>query len=300
MAVLGIMLIAATEGGAAGPSQKTFLSADDAVKTLIDAVKTDNVKELNAIFGPQGKKILSSGDPVQDKAARKRFLDAFEEKNALIQQGDSKTVLQLGNDDYPFPIPVVKKKGKWLFDTRSGEQEIRNRFIGRNELDTIQTCLAYVDAQREYALKDHDNDGFHEYAQNFISSPGKKDGLYWEAKEGEDQSPLGDFFAKAAEEGYVRGKNPIPYHGYYFKILTAQGASAPGGAFDYIADRKMIGGFALVAHPAQYGTSGIMTFIVSYDGIVYQKNLGKNTANIARNMKVFNPDTSWKKTAAIK
>lgn len=296
LAVLGIMLVAACEAGAAGSSQKTFLSADDAVNALIDAMKTDNVKDLNAIFGPQGKKILYSGDAVQDKAARQRFLDAFDEKHALVQQGDSKAVLQIGNDDFPFPIPVIKKRGKWFFDTKAGEQEILNRLIGRNELNTIQTCLAYVDAQREYAMKDRDSDGFHEYAQKFVSSPGKKDGLYWEAKEGEDQSPLGDLFAKAAAEGYVRGKNPIPYHGYYFKILTAQGSGAHGGAFDYIVKNRMIGGFALVAYPAQYGTSGIMTFIVNHDGVVYQKNLGKNTANIAKTMKTFNPDASWTKT----
>ncbi len=171
-----------------------------------------------------------------------------------------------------------------------------NRAIGRNELNTIETCLAFVDAEREYAYADHGSGGFHEYARKFVSSPGKHDGLYWDAKEGEQESPLGDLFARAAAEGYKRkGDKPIPYHGYYFRILTSQGKNADDGAFDYIIDGKMIGGFALVAYPARYGSSGVMTFIVNHEGIVYQKDLGPKTPQIAQSMKQFNPDPSWKK-----
>lgn len=294
--ILGIMLFVTSDAFPAQPGQRTFSSPDEAVKTLSDAVKADNVKELAAIFGPAGKDILSSGDSVGDRAARKRFLDAFEEKHAVIRKGDSMAVLHIGGEDWPFPVPVVERKGKWFFDAKAGKEEILNRFIGRNELNTIKVCLAYVDAQREYALTDHENDGFHEYAQKFVSAPGKKDGLYWEAKEGEEESPLGDFLARAAEEGYIRGEKPIPYHGYYFKILMAQGRNAPDGAFDYLVNRKMIGGFALVAYPARYGVSGVMTFIVNHEGVVYQKDLGKGTRKIAEAMKRFDPDRSWKRS----
>ncbi|MRR18281.1 MAG: DUF2950 domain-containing protein, partial [Deltaproteobacteria bacterium] len=250
---------------------------------------------LYDIFGPGGKEVLSSGDAVQDKAAKEQFIRAYETKNTLVPDGDTRTVLQLGAEDWPFPIPIVKKAGKWSFDTRKGKEELINRRIGRNELNTIQTCLAFVDAQREFALRDKDGDGLREYAQKFVSTPGKKDGLYWDAKPGEEESPFGDLFAKATAEGYKRGDNPVPYHGYFFKMLTEQGKNAPGGPADYIVNGKMIGGFAMVAYPAQYGVSGIMTFIVNHDGIVYQKNLGKETARIAKAMKAFDPDKSWKK-----
>ena len=198
--------------------------------------------------------------------------------------------------------PYRKDGQKWRFDTKAGKQEILARRIGRNELSTIQTCLVYVDAQHEYARKDRDKNGLLEYAQKFRSSPGKEDGLYWDTREGEEESPLGPLVAEAVKEGYGRktGKQiagqPTPYHGYYYRILKAQGKSAPGGAYDYVVNGKMIGGFALVAYPAQYGNSGIMTFIVNQDGAVYQKNLGKNTAKIAQAMESFDPDKTWKKT----
>ena len=233
---------------------------------------------------------------MEDRAVRERFLKAYEAKNALIPDGDAKAVLQIGTEEWPFPIPIVKKGEKWFFDTKKGKEELINRRIGRNELDTIQTCLAYVDAQREYAGKDRDGDGLFEYAQKFVSTPGKKDGLYWEAKPGEEESPFGDLFARATREGYKKTSNkPIPYHGYFFKILKAQGKNAPGGAYDYLVNGRMIGGFAMVAYPAQYGVSGVMTFVVNHDGIVYEKNLGKNTAKIAQAMKLFDPDKTWRK-----
>ncbi len=281
--------------------QKTFASAEEAVKALIDAAKAGNQEELMAIFGPAAKDVLSSGDAVEDRTVRERFVKAYESKNALVQDGDARAVLQIGPHDWPFPIPIVKKNQQWSFDTKKGKEELNNRRIGRNELSTIQTCLAYVDAQREYAAKDRDTDGLFEYAQKFVSTPGTKDGLYWEAKPGEEESPFGDLFARATREGYKKTDNkPTPYHGYYFKILKAQGKNAPGGAYDYVVKGRMIGGFGMVAYPANYGVSGVMTFVVNHDGIVYEKNLGKDTAKIAQAMKLFNPDKTWKKVESSK
>ncbi|MEN6616369.1 MAG: DUF2950 domain-containing protein [Syntrophorhabdus sp.] len=286
---------------AQGGKQKTFSSADEAVRALILAAKSDNMKELVGIFGPAGKEVLFSGDPVRDRMGRQEFLRAFDEKNSLIKEGTDKIILQIGNDGWPFPIPIVQKHGKWFFDTKAGKEEIINRRIGKNELDTIQVCLAYVDAQREYAQKDIDKDGLNEYAQKIVSDEGTKDGLYWKSKEGEDESPLGNFVAGATREGYRKtGTKPVPYHGYYYKILKAQGQDAPGGAVNYVVNGKMIGGFAMIAWPAQYGSSGIMTFIVNHDGVVYQKNLGKNTAKLVEAIAVYNPDATWKKAEEMK
>lgn len=298
VATLIIVLSVPLQGYAAQAREKVFASPEEAVKALVDAVKAENMAELSAIFGPAGKEVLSSGDAIADKAGREKFVKAYEMKNALIREGDAKVVLQIGTEEWPFPIPIVKRGEKWSFDTRKGKEELINRRIGRNELSAIQVCLAYVDAQREYALKDQDRDGLPEYAQKFRSDPGKKNGLYWEAKAGEGQSPLGPLFAAAQEKGYTvkqTGNKPAPYHGYYYRILTAQGKSAPGGAFDYVVRGNMIGGFALVAYPAKYGSSGIMTFIVNHDGVVYEKNLGKSTEKTAMAMKLFNPDQTWKK-----
>ncbi len=278
--------------------QKSFQSPEEALKALFDAAKAGDKKEMLAIFGAAGKEVISSGDEVADKAARERFIKAYEAANKLEKETDNKVTLIVGDDDWPFPVPIVKKGETWVFDTMAGKEELLNRRVGRNELNTIQTCLAYVDAQREYAMKDRDKDKVLEYAQKFRSTKGKKDGLYWEAKEGEEQSPLGDFAAKAVKEGYTPGKpgqGPQPYHGYYFKILKAQGKNAPDGAYDYVVNGKMIGGFALVAYPAEYGASGIMSFIVNQDGVVYEKDLGKGTAKIASAMTKFDPDKTWKK-----
>ena len=296
-----ILLSIPLQSYAAPAKQKTFASAEEAVKALIDAAKAGNQEELIAIFGPAAKDVLSSGDAVEDQTVRERFVRAYESKNALVQDGDAKAVLQIGPHDWPFPIPIVKKNQQWSFDTKKGKEELNNRRIGRNELSTIQTCLAYVDAQREYAANDRDGDGLFEYAHKFISTPGTKDGLYWEAKPGEEESPFGDLFARATREGYKKTDNkPTPYHGYYFKILKAQGKNAPGGAYDYVVKGRMIGGFGMVAYPANYGVSGVMTFIVNHDGIVYEKNLGKDTAKTAQAMKTFNPDKTWKKVESPK
>ncbi len=279
---------------------KSYTSADEAVQSLIAAIKTNDDKALLSIFGEEGKDIISSGDPVADQQGRKRFLTKYEEKSRLLAGKDSMNLL-LGNDEWPFPIPVVKRGSTWFFDTAKGKEEILNRRIGENELSTIETCLAIVDAQREYAMMDIDGDGVPEYAEKLMSDPGKKNGLYWESKEGEAPSPIGPVLAEARKEGYS-GKNAtgsgLPYHGYYYRALKAQGKNAEGGAYEYVIRGKMIGGFALVAYPAIYGNSGVMTFIVNHDGIVYQKNLGKDTAKYADAMKQFDPDKTWKKVEA--
>jgi hypothetical protein len=281
-----------------GIHQKTFPSPEEAVKALVIAVRAGDVKELSDILGPDGREIISSGDEVADRNGRERFAQMVEERNELNKEGDQRAVLEVGKDSWPLPIPIVKVAGTWRFDTKQGKQEILNRRIGKNELSAIQACLAYFDAQREYASVSRDGNALPEYAQKFRSEPGKKDGLYWEAKEGEAESPLGPLFASAQEKGYAMkqsGQRPSPYLGYYYKILTAQGKNAPGGAYSYLLDGKMIGGFALVAYPAQYGSSGIMTFMVNHEGVVYEKDLGKRTEAVGQAMKAFDPDKTWRK-----
>ena len=279
---------------AAAAQPKTFASAEEAVKALMAAAKSNNDKEMLAIFGPGAKELIFSGDAAADRQRRARFIKAYDEKNRLVQQGND-MILVIGNEDWPFPIPVMKKGDSWIFDIARGKEEILNRRIGENELDAIQVCRAIVDAQREYAMKDRDKNGLLEYAQKFRSDAGKKNGLYWDSKAGEPQSPLGPITVQARGEGY-RGNTsggPTPYHGYFYRILTAQGKDAAGGAYSYLVKGKMIGGFAVVAYPAEYENSGVMTFIVNHDGKVFQKNLGSNTASIAKAMKEYNPDSSW-------
>jgi hypothetical protein len=275
-------------------AQKMFSSPEEAVKAAIAAARSNNDNELLAIFGPKAKEILFSGDPVADKQRRSEFVAAYDQANRLSTEGEDR-ILIAGKQDWPFPIPIVKKGQSWMFDTEQGKQEVLNRRIGGNELFTIQTMLAIVDAEREYAIKDRDRNGLLEYAQKFLSDPGKKNGLYWEAKSGEPESPLGPIMVQARSQGYGAKITtaPGPYHGYNYRILTAQGKDAPGGAYSYLVKGKMIGGFAVVAYPAEYGNSGIMTFIVNYDGKVFQKNLGPNTAAAAKSMKEYNPDKTW-------
>jgi len=298
--IVGVMVLAGFYQGAfaADPKQKSFKSPEEAFRTLVAAAKGNDTKELLAIFGPAGKELIFSGDEVADKGWRDRFAKAYEEMNKLVTENDKRVILHVGNREWPYPVPVVKKGENWFFDTNAGKEEILNRRIGRNELNAIQVCLAYVDAQREYLKEDRDQNKLLEYAQRLNSREGEKNGLYWEAKEGEEPSPLGPLFAKAAAEGYT-GKRPVgrrtSYHGYYYRILKAQGKNARGGEYDYVVDGKMIGGFALVAYPAEYGSSGIMTFIVNQEGVVYQSNLGKDTEKIAKAMKKFDPDETWKK-----
>ena len=300
-AVATVLSAPDSSAATAKAQQKSFASPEEAVKALVDAMKTGDKAELSILFGPGSESLISSGDDVEDKAERDRFLKNYEEKNSLEKKGDDEVLLQVRKDDWPFPIPIRRKGSAWAFDTKAGKEEILNRRIGRNELNTIDVLEAYVVAQREYANKDWDGDGVYPYAQKIASTPGKKDGLFWEAREGEEASPLGPFTAKAADEGYTRkekSEKPSPYYGYYFKILKAQGKHAPGGAYDYVVKGNMILGFGLVAYPATYGSSGIMTFIVNQEGVVYQKDLGKGTAKAAGKMKRYDPDPTWKKVEA--
>jgi hypothetical protein len=293
-AVLMTLGFSAVSIAATVARQKSFPSAEAAVKATVAAAKANDDKELLAIFGAQAKDLMSSGDPVADKQRRAEFLAAYEVKNRIAQEGE-KSVVMVGKDDWPFPIPLVKKADGWVFDTEQGREEVLNRRIGNNELFTIEACRAVVDAQREYAMKDRDRNGLLEYAQKFVSDPGKRNGLYWEAKQGEAESPLGPIMSQAKTEGY-QGKpssTPAPYHGYYYKILTAQGKDAPGGAYSYLVKGKMIGGFGVVAYPAEYENSGVMTFIVNHDGKVFQKDLGNKTASVAKGMTIYNPDSTW-------
>jgi hypothetical protein len=293
VAFLGLSLTSCTSSPL--QEQKAFTSPSDAVQALVTALKTDNDKELLAVLGPEANELIFSGNAGIDLERRQKFLEAYDAHNSIAADGD-KFILIIGKKDWPFPIPLVKKGDRWVFDTVSGKEEILNRRIGRNELDAVKVLLAIVDAQREYAMEDRDGDSLLEYAQKFKSEPGKKNGLYWQAEAGEEASPLGELVANARAEGYASEgtpDNPEPYHGYFYRILTAQGSNAPGGAYDYIVDNRMIGGFALIAYPAEYADSGIMTFIVNHDGVVYQKDLGENTAELAKDMILYDPDETW-------
>jgi hypothetical protein len=282
---------------AQGVEQKKFKSPEAAFKALLKATKSNDTEGLLAIFGPQGKDIISSGDAVADRRARERFVKKASDAVKFSKLDDKTMLLIIGKDECSFPIPIVKSGQEWVFSTEEGKQEILNRRIGRNELNTIQVALAYVDAQRQYASKDRHGDGVLQYAQRFISHKGKKDGLYWEVGPGEERSPLGPLFARATEEGYTvkkKGEKRAPYYGYYFKILKGQGSDAPGGEREYLTAGRMISGFGLVAYPAQYGVSGIMTFIVNQLGTVYQKDLGSETKELAEAIRKYDPDKTWK------
>jgi Protein of unknown function (DUF2950) len=276
-------------------AQQSFKTPEEAVEALASAAKAPDRKGVLAVLGPDASDLVSSGDEVADRSDRDRVIEAYDAKHQVVMEGADKAVLVLGNQDWPFPIPLVRKDGTWRFDTATGREEILFRRIGRNELAAIQAILAYVDAQQEYAEKGIAGNGV--YAQRIVSRPGTKDGLYWPAQSGEDESPLGDLAASAAAEGYRAGQQRIPYHGYYYKVLTRQGPNAPGGALDYVVRGKMIGGFALVAYPAQYDNSGVMTFVVNHQGTIYQKDLGPQTAGIATGMTAFNPDNTWQRVS---
>jgi hypothetical protein len=277
----------------AAHAQQSFKSPEAAAAALAAAVKSGETKEMVKVLGSDAAEIIDSGDSVADADLRARFLTAYNAKHSVSFEGDKKAVLIVGPDESPFPIPLARDKSGWEFDTAAGRLEILYRRIGRNELDAIQTSLAYVDAQHEYADRNPAGAGRGVYAQRIVSSPGKKDGLYWPSDG--DESPLGELAAQASAEGYKVGGEPQPYHGYYYRILTQQGPNEPGGALNYVVNGKMIGGFALVAYPAEYGNSGVMTFVVNYAGKVYQKDLGERTAAIAKRMTSFDPDQTWKK-----
>jgi hypothetical protein len=284
---------------AAPQGQRTFASPEEARQALVTAVQAKDHAALRAIFGPVAKE-LEPGDPVEQAAEFEHFATHVAEGVELAKEGDAKAALLIGTQKWPFPVPIVNKGGAWLFDTEAGREEILNRRIGHNELLTIQTCRAYVDAQREYyIMPEPDGDQIPKYAQRMISTPGRRDGLYWPTPDGAKESPLGPLVAKAKEEGYMKQrtpgeKGPRPYHGYYFRILKQQGPGAPGGKFNYVINGNMVAGYALVAYPARWGVSGVMTFIVNQRGRVYQKNLGPKTAEIAHRMKAYSPDLTWK------
>ena len=280
--------------GLADAAQKTFDTPDALFQAFADAAKSNDGKALVALLGPSGNALVYSGDSVADKQRAEKFAADYADKHSIAMDGDSKATLLVGKEDWPMPIPAVKGKNGWTLDATAGAREILARRIGQNELSAIEVVRAVVDAQHDYSSEDRDKDGLRDYARKFISASGKKDGLYWPTKEGEPPSPLGPLVGEAAAEGYKgkEGEAP-PYHGYYFRMLTAQGKDAPGGARNYLAHGKMLGGFAVVAYPATYGNSGIMTFIVNQEGAVYQKDLGANTSALAKGMKVYNPDKSW-------
>lgn len=296
LAMIATASFAATGTAAkAATKQRSFASAEQAMEALAAAVQAHDVAQLRAIFGPGGETILQSGDPLEDKETRGRFTAAYAESHKLEQRGESTAWIVVGKDEWPLPIPVVKRGEGWTFDTRAGKEEVLNRRIGRNELSAAQAALAYVDAQVEYYLRNPQNDKLLQYAQRFVSSAGKRDGLYFPTNAGEKPSPLGPLFDARRAAGYSpeAGGKPGPYHGYYYRILKAQGPKAAGGAYQYVVNGKMIGGFALVAYPATYGNSGVMTFMVNHEGVVYEKNLGPDTVAIAQKMTRFNPDETW-------
>jgi hypothetical protein len=292
--LFAVLAVATCAGTGAASAQQRFQTPDEAAAALVEAVRTDATGPMMGVLGLKGRDIVFSGDEVADKADRERFLAAYQAKHKVTTNGD-KATLVIGDDEFPFPIPLVRKNGKWLFDAAAGRQEVAFRRVGRNELDAIQVSQAYVDAQLEYASKDQTGSGATAYAQRIASTPGKRDGLYWAAGQGEAPSPLGSLAAEAEREGYHAGEGRTPYHGYYYKILKRQGPSAQGGAVNYVVGGKMIGGFGLLAYPAEYGNSGIMSFIVNHNGVVYQKDLGPETRRIAGRTRSYNPGSGWEK-----
>jgi hypothetical protein len=286
---------------AAPADQQSFATPEAAVQALVKAAEARDKQALLALLGPVAEPLIDSGDPVGDRNSRERFLAAYKTRNSLDKRDPAKVILNVGADEWPFPIPISQRGGKWFWDSAAGAQEMIDRRVGENELATIQSCLAYVDAQREFYVRNVQNDPLQHFANKLISSPGKKDGLYWPTTAGESPSPLGEEFAQARAEGYLEAStmpfttaaHSQPFHGYIYRLLTRQGANAAGGAYDYLVNGELLGGFALVAFPAEYGSSGIVTFIVNHDGVVYSRDLGPDTARTAMAMREFNPDSMW-------
>ena len=296
--VLPMTSIAQTQPAAktAAASQKGFDTPQQAANALIKAAGDFDVPELLAILGPDGQDVVASDDTVQDKNNAQDFAKEAAAKNSIqiSKSNPNRATIIVGDEEWPLPIPLVKKSGKWYFNAKEGRQEILFRRIGENELNAITVCRGYVSAQMEYASEIHDASGINQYAQKIISTPGKQDGLFWKNADGTPDGPIGDEVAKALEEGYTAGKGG--FHGYYFKILKGQGPAAPNGAINYVIEGIMIGGFALVAVPAEYRVTGVKTFIVNYDGIVYQKDLGPDSLNIVKAMELYDPDKTWQAT----
>ena len=291
VALIAFALLAA---GCAGKKDEVagFATPEDAAKALVSAFQADDLTAAAKLLGPGSEELLSSGDAVADKADRTDFLADYAAKNSISLEGD-KATLVVGPNDWPLPIPIVKKDGKWVFDGEAGVDELIYRRVGENELGAIDVMYGYVNAQNAYASEGRDGDPAGIYALKLISDEGMQNGLYWPTAEGETPSPAGPFIAGAAEEGYAAGEGRTPYHGYYYRMLYAQGTNANGGAREYFKDGVLTEGFAGIAWPADYGSSGVMTFIVNQDGVVFQKDLGEDTATVVETMKAFDPDSSW-------
>ncbi|MGE5088612.1 MAG: DUF2950 domain-containing protein [Candidatus Levyibacteriota bacterium] len=298
VALVALCLAAPAGDATAATAQRSFASADDAAGALVQAVKARDRNAMLAILGADAGSWISSGDVAADREAAERFVAAYDQKHAIAPDGETRATLEVGPDDWPFAFPLVKTGERWRFDTKAGKTELLARRIGANELAVINVMLAIVDAEHDYASADHNRNGVPEYAGKFMSSPGKQDGLYWPTKAGEPPSPLGPLVTQATAEGYRKSsKGPTPYHGYYFRMLNGQGPHAKGGAFNYVVRGWRIGGFAAIAYPAKYDNSGVMTFMVNHDGVVYQKDLGPETAKIARGITRFDPGPGWTPTS---
>ncbi|HEY6420513.1 MAG TPA: DUF2950 domain-containing protein [Candidatus Binataceae bacterium] len=291
-ACLFVSSFASAEATAA---QQVFPSPAAAASALVAAGKADDMKTLSYILGPDADQVLSSGDPVADNNARNDFVRRYQEMHRLAYDDQGRVILYIGAENWPVPIPLVKKNGGWVFDTAAGKEELLYRRVGRNELFTINVLEDLADAQAEYASEARDGEGTGQFAQKILSDTGKRNGLYWAAAEGQAESPIGPLVASATAEGYRRnsGGNPIPFHGYYYKVLTRQGKNAPGGARSYLVNGKMTKGFAFLAYPAEYRASGVMTFMINQDGVIVQKDLGPDTAKLASEIAEFNPDKTW-------
>lgn len=292
MIVMVALLLSAVARAA---DQKTFTTPSEAVQALVKAAEDGNQEELVAVLGDDGKELVYSGDAVQDKKGMEGFVKAYKTKHVIVKQDEQTRMLQVGANGWEMPIPIVNDGGKWRFDTAAGKEELLYRRIGHNELGAIAACRGYIDAQKDYAAVGHDGLPAGLYAQRFRSTAGKQDGLYWETAEGEPASPAGPLLAEASAEGYSSDVKGQPYHGYFYRVLKAQGAAAKGGAKSYVKDGELAGGVALVAFPAEYKVSGVMTFIINQNGVVYQKDLGEKTGEIARGITEYNPDKTWKR-----
>ena len=295
LTLLAIAIVLAGCSKSAKPSYQTFASPDDAGNALLTAAKSGDPNAVIAVFGPDSKDIVMTGDPVQDKNTADQVIVAYNAMHRWRKMPDGSQTLLLGAENFPFPIPLKKNPaGQWYFDVAAGREEILIRRIGRNELAVMDVCMALADAQAQYHSMHHDDGSTHVFAAKFISDTGKQNGLYWESPEGQPKSPLGPLAAFATREGYsLKPDSHVPFHGYYFHMLTRQGSHAPGGAKDYVVNGKMTGGFAFVAYPAEYRNSGVMTFIINQDGVLLQKDLGKTTTETAAAMTEFDPDPSW-------
>ena len=280
------------------PGARAFATPQAAASALIQAASTFNEPEIAGMFGPDGKDLVSTGDPVRDKSYALAFASLAQEGHAVVVSptNPSRATLQVGLERWPLPVPLVKVAGKWYFDARTGRDEVLFRRVGANELDAIEVCRGFVEAQNDYALALHDDSRTHQYAQRIISTSGKQDGLYWKNGDGTDGGPIGEAVAKAIQEGYAV-ETASAYHGYLFHVLTGQGPAAPLGELDYVIGDAMIGGFALIATPAEYGVTGVQTFIVNHAGIVYQKDLGPDSVALAKQITRYNPDKTWTRTS---